>query len=392
MFVFPVETEDWFEERTSQFISLGIPRKVVNSVRAKVSDPWADEPGGWVYEWSQAAERARSEGDHLLAVHCYGAAKFPTLNTPSREAAFAKQLDEYKIASRRFKPEFRRQTVAADYRRGTTAVPVHVFRRRRRRLNSLLVLTGGVDTLKMDLHFLANMIAQRTGLTVAAMDMPGTGESEVALAQDADEIYASVAQTLRSEFHADRVGIFGLSFGGHWAAKLAITRAVDAAIDLGGPVGANQRDGAKALQLPNGMAGIVGNALKLDGLPDEAGVATILSTFSLGEQGLLDNDEVAPLLAVNGDLDEYVPLEDTLVFAGQRNTTAWVVKNTTHCAVEKIQPVGTAAVAWMVNQLLDGNGWRFRAAAARMAVRPLMVRNPQQFRPEFRAQSLTSRA
>lgn len=53
-------------------------------------------------------------------------------------------------------------------------VPAHVFRRRRAAVRSLLVLSGGVDTWKVELHRLAVGIARVTGMTVAAIDMVDT--------------------------------------------------------------------------------------------------------------------------------------------------------------------------------------------------------------------------
>jgi hypothetical protein len=54
---------------------------------------------------------------------------------------------------------------------------------------------------------------------VAAIDMPGTGESGMALTADADAIYQELLATLAP---TGRKAVLGVSFGGHWAAKLAL--------------------------------------------------------------------------------------------------------------------------------------------------------------------------
>lgn len=46
----------------------------IEAVWAKVTDMWADAPGGWVYEWSQLAQRYADEDDHRMAELLYGCA------------------------------------------------------------------------------------------------------------------------------------------------------------------------------------------------------------------------------------------------------------------------------------------------------------------------------
>ena len=46
-----------FEDRYSQFVSFGIPKADVDTLRATIKDMWADAPGGWSYEWSAFARK-----------------------------------------------------------------------------------------------------------------------------------------------------------------------------------------------------------------------------------------------------------------------------------------------------------------------------------------------
>lgn len=376
MFEFPVNAEDWFDERTEQFAGLGIPLAVIEAVRARTDDPWRDAPGGWTHEWSAAAEQLLANGDPLTASLCFGAARFPCLNTSGRRVAHDRQLDAYLAASRNFNTGFRRLEVDAEYRGAGTPVAIHLFESRRRPKPAAIVLSGGVDTWKMDLHRIAARITRFTGISVAAMDMPGTGESRVPLAPDADRVYAEVVGAVRRMTGAVRIGFLGLSFGGHWAAKLAINGDVDASIDLGGPVGAEAIDEVTLVNLPNGMAGIVSNAVGLEAIPESAEINAMLARFSLREQGLLDGPSHSPLLAVNGADDQYIPPADTLVFAGMPNAGAWLVKDATHCAAECAQPVMTAAVAWLAAELLPGSWSRIRARLARRVLLPPLAGAP----------------
>jgi hypothetical protein len=60
----------------------------------------------------------------------------------------------------------------------------------------LVLLSGGVDTGKMELNRLACLLARIGRFRVAAIDMPGTGESRMALTADAENIYQELLATL----------------------------------------------------------------------------------------------------------------------------------------------------------------------------------------------------
>jgi esterase FrsA len=237
----------------------------------------------------------------------------------------------------------------------------------------VIVLCGGVDTWKMDLHRLAVATARATGLLVAAVDMPGTGESTVPLASDADRILVGLVSQLRRA-HGQPVGFYGISFGAHWAAKLALAGHVDAAVDLGGPTGLTDEP-VDLLNLPYGMPGIVGNALHVDEMPDQSAIADLLAGFSLREQGLLDKAgaESSPLLVINGADDVYVPRGDIVGLAGRPETTVWVIKDAGHCALERSSQVNLALWGWLAARLAPGRPLpRLVEIAARQPLRPFL--------------------
>lgn len=370
MFTFPVEPDDLLHERTPQFTALGIPRPVVDRARARITDMWGTGVGSWVPVWAAEAERAHDSGDPLLASLCWGAARFPCLATDDRRAAQEKQLAAYLEAAPGFPVRFQRAVLKVP-----EPVPVHFFQRRRSTRPGVVVLCGGVDTWKMDLHRLAVATARATGLLVAAVDMPGTGESTVPLAPDADRILVGLVSELRRAYGRP-VGFYGISFGAHWAAKLALAGHVDAAVDLGGPTGAADEP-VDLLRLPYGMAGIVGNALHLDEMPEQAAIGDLLASFSLREQGLLDKSGPgsggSPLLVINGADDVYVPLGDIVGLAGRPETTVWVVKNAGHCAPERSTQVSLALWGWLAARLAPGRPLpRLAEVVARQPLRPFL--------------------
>ncbi|MFD4750295.1 alpha/beta hydrolase [Streptomyces rubiginosohelvolus] len=344
-----MSTSALFEERSRQFAAWGIPDSLVASARESISTMWGTGPGTWVEAWAGLARTAERSGDPLLAAQLWGAARFPSLATDERMEAHHEQLRCYLRAAPRFPVLFRRHTVeltAAGDAGGTTKLPVHEFSRRGRRRPGVLIMSGGVDTWKVEIHRMAMATAKVTGLKVVAVDMAGTGENPLPLAPDSDAQLRSLVGLLRSEHPGEPVLYFGLSFGGHWAVKLALQNSVDAAVDIGGPTGAAGEQ-LNPLSMPYGMAGIAGNAMHLDRLPDAGTAAELLDGFSLRRQGLLDARGGAPLLAVNGDSDQYVPLGDTAELAGRPGTSVWIVRDATHCATEHFRPVLLGTWGWM---------------------------------------------
>ncbi|WP_327119775.1 hypothetical protein OHB12_14415 [Nocardia sp. NBC_01730] len=76
-----------------------------------------------------------------------------------------------------------------------------------------------------------------------------------------------------------------------------------------------------------------------------------------------DRAPVSPVLAVNGENDQFIPLADTAVFADLPGCEAWVVRDATHCAAEKINTVMPAALMWMIARLTGRTSDRLKAAA-----------------------------
>jgi esterase FrsA len=66
-YTFPVSAGELIAERAGQWVALGVDPVLIEEMRRRVSDVWSDEPGGWVYEWSAAAEEAEKDGDPLRA-------------------------------------------------------------------------------------------------------------------------------------------------------------------------------------------------------------------------------------------------------------------------------------------------------------------------------------
>ncbi|WFR73079.1 alpha/beta hydrolase [Prescottella defluvii] len=345
---FPVDHRALIEERTGQFLSFGLPREDLDELRGSIDSVWADVPGGWTYEWSRLAAKYAAEGDHLLSSMVYGIAKFPVLANESRRRALQDQVVQYVAASPGFGVEFERRTLALPYRGGVVRVPVHLLANDRAYAKApVLLLSGGVDGWKMDMHPLAVAFARNAGVTVLAFDQPGTGESPVPLDGFADEVIDGLIAAAR-ELGDGRVAHLGVSFGGNFAVRSGLTGAVDAAVNIGAPVQA--AFGQENLdRLLYGMADIVGNAFGFDGPPTRERLIEAARVFERGE--LLERGDNAPMLVINGADDVHVPLDDTLVFDGRPETEVHVIPGAGHCAVAKLPEVIPLVTDWLTAQL-----------------------------------------
>ena len=362
MFTFHLSPAELFEERRRQFIAWGIPKSIVAGVEERSIDMWANMPGGWTYEWVQEAEKARSAGNWMLAASLFGAARFPCLATPARRAALDEQAHCFVKAARGFAAHFDRQVIPCDVNGEAVKVPVHVYVPKGKSDLPTVLLSGGVDTGKMELHRLALLLSLIGKLRVVAMDMPGTGETNTPLTQDAEVIYRAVLAAVRGK---GKIGMFGVSFGGHWTAKLALRREVDVAVNFGGPIGVMSAQRSSVANLPNGMSAIIGNAMRLDAVPDESISNSLLSRFSLDEQGLLNRPDCARMLAVNGSADQYLPSADVEVFRRYPSAEVWLLRGLSHCAAEKIMRVTPGVITWLRKELHGasfGNRLRHRMA------------------------------
>jgi esterase FrsA len=348
----PLDPEDLFVERQRQMVNAGLPAADVAAVRSVVGGMWPDRPGGWVHEWSQLAARYADAGRHDLAFRAYGWARFPCLADDAKRVAFDHQREQYRLAAPGFGVGLDRRDVDVAHEGGRTAVPVPVHLLAPADLPRdppVLLVSGGVDTWKMDLHGLFEVLAQRLRVRVLAFDIAGTGESAGPMTPGGGaELVRGLVAHARS-LTAGPVAHLGISMGGHYSARSGLAGEVDAAVVLGGPVeAAFTRRGPRRF----GMDGIVGNALGFDRPPTPDELGERLGPFSL--RPLLDRSDNAPMLVVNGADDVHVPRHDTLVFQDRPATEVHLLPDTSHCASSKLPEAVALIVGWLQSTLHPG--------------------------------------
>jgi esterase FrsA len=347
-YTYSITPHAMFEDRFEQFVALGIARMEVEEMRGAIADMWSDAPGGWVFEWSRLARRHLEANQSYAASLAYGCAKFPCLANEAKRKALANQAITYLAAAPGFPVKFERRYVATPFAGRTATIPVHLYSRAGRYDQApVLLISGGVDIWKMDIHGICVALAQRLSVTVLAFDQPGTGENPAPLAIVSDEIVVGLARQAR-DIGNGKVAHFGISFGANYSAMTGLIGAVDASVVLGGPI--EQAFANEALEkLPYGMPDIVSNAMGFDHQPTMQ--EFVSAAAKLSRRALLGRAGNAPMLVINGANDYFVPQADTRVFEGRPKTEVHLIAGAGHCARSKLSDVMSLVFRWLPEQI-----------------------------------------
>ena len=232
---YEVDAKAVFNSRFESVRRFGIPRAQSKPCRTKITDMWADAPGGWPFEWSGWRELSGA-GKPFLASIAYGYAKFPCLADNTRRKALQNQVAAYLAAAPSFPVEFERRTIKLPYRGASVDLPVHLFSvSGDYSREPVLMFSGGVDTYKMDCHDMCVTLAQRTGSHCPGVRSARHG-GESRPADDRRRRGRARAGGRARRLGNGKVAHLGMSFGGNFSAMTGLSGAVDAAINLGGPI------------------------------------------------------------------------------------------------------------------------------------------------------------
>lgn len=298
--------------------------RIANSITSLDRDEWARAWSvvGLEYE-SQADALEKSGGNtgkileiYQLAFNYYRIGRYPCAGSPMQAKAYQDSVRVFRKAAKYFTPklEIIRVPFGDQFLTGYLQVPVGIDK------PPVVMHWGGVDGWKEDRQR-AHTRLNDAGLAGFAIDMPGTGESPVRFTDaDAVKTFGVLIDYLltRSDIDGRRLGVWGGSFGGYWAAKLAYVEAAR----LKGAVfhGSNAHYGfqekwlrpaltEKASAALFGPIGLFQARSKAMGVKTLEEFLEVAPSLSLLQQGLLDRPS-APLLGVNGKLDDQAPIED----------------------------------------------------------------------------------
>jgi esterase FrsA len=353
-------------KRVPGFAASGVdPDRIVAAIRAAgpekgpATPGWAEKiaaVGEEAFEQGEAAERAgdagRAEKAFLEASFWFFLARFPHILGPAGAAAYRRHNDAYMRAAGHFADAVERISFTFD---GGAAVGLLRLPREADGPVPLALMMGGIDVWKSDLeiHRLAERLLKH-GVATLAIDIPGTGECPVPVSATGERPALAALARIRSDMRIDpaRIGVYGLSFGGHFATKLAIVEpSLKAVVQNGGPI--HYAFGAENLRaLPFGTRAALGRIVEADPAGDPAAFERKLASLSLAAQGLLPARAHAPLLSIDGARDELVPIRDLrfLEEQGVRHD-ALVFAEDRHCASANRSLHEPFAIEWMARRL-----------------------------------------
>jgi len=343
--------------------------RVMNALKNLDKDHWAEEWSkiGLAYEaQGDARAKAGANGAELaeLYMHAFDACRvgrYPTPDSPGKLAAYQHSLRMFRKAAKHFDPPLEIVELPFEGNKliGYLQRPPGVAK------PPVVLHWGGVDGWKEDRLRIANA-AMSAGLASLTIDMPGSGENPVLYGDPAAErTYFTWLDHLptRADIDGSRVGVWGGSFGAYWAARLAFVAAdrIKGAVFHGGNIHYGfQREWLLPAFTTGGATYLFGAASLLDARGRAMGTKTLeefleaAPRFSLKTMGLLDKPS-APLLGVNGKLDDQAPVDDIYLLLEHGNPkSARIYPDGHHMGRTPGQPaehITHNIVAWLKQQL-----------------------------------------
>jgi len=344
--------------------------RVMASLKTLDRDEWAaawTKVGLGYEEKADISAKAGAPGAELseLYLHAFDACRvgrYPTPNSPGKLQAYQHSLRMFRKAAKHFDPLLEIIELPFDGGKkliGYLQLPAGANK------PPVVLHWGGVDGWKEDRLRIAKAIMQQ-GLASLTIDMPGSGENPV-LYRDplAERTFTAWLDYLprRAEVDGARVAVWGGSFGAYWAARLAHTvpDRIKGAVFHGGNVHYGfQREWLIPAFTTGGATYLFGAHSLFEARGRAMGVKTVeefleaAPQLSLLTMGLLDKPS-APILGVNGKLDDQAPVADIyLLMEHGSPKSARIYPNGHHMGRTPGEPsehITTTIVEWLKSQL-----------------------------------------
>ncbi len=289
------------------------------------------EPDDWAELWSRVGQRYEAHGDELaaakgnskqieeayyLAFDYFRIGRYPVATSAGKQRAYRDSLRVFHKAAKFFDPPLEVVQIAFEDKKlaGYLQIPKGVQR------PPIVLQWGGVDGWKEDRQAATRALNAR-GVATMSIDMPGSGENPVRYIDPrAEATFVAWIDHLtgRPDIDGSRIGVWGGSFGGYWAARMAYVEAkrLRAAVFQGGSVHHGlQREWLIPALTKTASTYLFGPASLLEARSAAMGVKSLeelleaASKLSLVTLGLIDKPSCT-ILGVNGKLDDQAPVQD----------------------------------------------------------------------------------
>ena len=344
--------------------------RVMNALKSLDKDEWAREWSkvGFGYEErADARAKAGATGTELaeLYMHAFDACRvgrYPTPNSPGKFEAYQHSVRMFRKAAKYFDPPL--EIIELPF--GDKKLTGYLQRPPGVAKPPVVLHWGGVDGWKEDRLRIAEAL-MGAGLASLTIDMPGTGENPVLYSDpDAERTFLAWLDHLpqRADIEGGRVGVWGGSFGAYWAARLAFVAPdrIKGAVFHGGNIHYGfQKEWLIPAFTTGGATYLFGAQSLLEARSRAMGTKTLeefleaAPRFSLKTIGLLDKPS-APILGVNGKLDDQAPVDDIYLLMEHGNPkSARIYADGHHMGRTPGEPSGhitATIVEWLREQLI----------------------------------------
>jgi esterase FrsA len=305
----------------------------------------------WASAWTAIGDRYRAQAEKAegaaareafyKAFQYYSMGRFPTPNSAGKRAAYEKAVAAYLDYAKFDQPRLEVVHIPFEGKEiiGYLRLPNGP------RPAPMMIMWGGLDFLKEQAADNLLPIVREEGFAALTVDMPGTGQAPLKVSDNAERMYSAILDYLQSrkEIDGTKIFVWGASWGGYWATKVAITEKerIAGAIDQGGPIDVYFRSEwqMKALGTREYLMDLLAARSAIyDNVNTLEEFLAIGPTMSLRAMGLLDKPS-APMLVFNGAKDSQVPIEDlTILLLHGSIKDAWVNPQGNHVALAKGWP------------------------------------------------------
>ena len=294
----------------------------------------------WARGWSQVAERYVAQGQqagsgpqaataYRKAWRLFYFAQWPVPNSPGKQLAYERATQSYLKYAEAMDPPLELVKIPFE---GKTITGYLRFPKQAQGPVPMILAISGLDSRKETVAESYDQILSK-GVGFFAVDGPGTGQAPIKVSATAERMFSAVLDYLQQHPRVDRSRIIvsGVSFGGYWASKLAITEKARLLGSVAQSPPIDEFFSERFLR-----QGTMGNREYLfdlapafinvfEGAQSIDDLARLMPAMSLKAQGLLTKPTV-PMLVVTGAKDTQVPISDIelLLRSGDVPKEAWI--------------------------------------------------------------------
>ena len=336
-----------------RFVSSGVPLTDFEEVTAGISrwDQWCAAWGARAAVHESIGRKALADGyklsagEHLnRAAICYHFGKFMFVHDiPQMKAAHLKVIECRQLAlpllpnpGVRVEIPYQGKTLAGILRKPAGNAP-----------HPVVIMCVGLDSTKEELEVYENIFLAR-GMATLSFDGPGQGEAEydIPIRGDYEVAVKAVVDYVitRNDLDAARIGLWGVSLGGYYAARsVAFEKRIKACISLSGPYSWVETFDSRN-ELSREAFRVRSHAKDMAAARENAKTLTL--------EGVAKNI-TCPIFVVGGELDKLTPPHNAERIAAEVSGPCelLIVKGGNHVANNRRYMFQTQTADWMADQL-----------------------------------------